>query len=156
MTETLELQSGSGQPRLSTCAKLDSEPVGWGAAGRLDWALEAGWPLARWLLLCSVVLGRCRAEQSAVQESFLKEKRKFLGPPPVHSPVVPFHHPIFFKTPLRTCDRTHPFCRLPALGRVCWVWVFVEECGSGSQKDSFWGGPPSKPPGPTLDWVGFF
>ncbi len=93
--ETLELQSGSGQPRLRNFAKLDWEPVDWGAAGRLDWALEAGWPLARWLLLCRVVLSRCLAVQSAVQESFLKEIRQILGPPPVHLPAVPLPQLIF-------------------------------------------------------------
>ncbi len=107
MTESLELLSGSGRPRLSSCAELDWEPVGWKAAGRLDWALAAEWPLARCLLLCLVVLGCCRAVQSAVKESFLKEITLFLGPPPVHLPAVPLPHPVFSQIPSATM-RTDP------------------------------------------------
>ncbi len=105
MTESLELLSGSGQTRLSTCAELNWEPVGWKAAGRLDWSLVADWPLARRLLLGLMVLGCCRAVQSAVQESFLKEIKKFLGPPPVHLPAVPLSLPVFSQNPSATLGR---------------------------------------------------
>ena len=125
MTESLELLSGSGRPQLSTCAELDWEPVGWEAAGRLDWTLEAGWPLARWLLLCLVVLGCCRAVQSAVQESFLKEITQFLGPPPVHLPAVPLPHPMFSQNSSATMRTDPPLLPASRTGEGLLGWRFL-------------------------------